>query len=109
MKRYKRCYSFRSHDIPSGWSGRGEETNSPYVLGADPSGSSTGSAVSISANLAVVSLGTETDGSIISPSARNALVGLKTTIGKVSTRGVIPLSFSNDVVRITILVEFKFV
>lgn len=72
-----------------------------YVLEADPSGSSTGSAVSVSANLVAVSLGTETDGSIISPSARNGVVGLKTTFGVVPTGGLLQLSFSSDVVRIT--------
>lgn len=71
------------------------------MLDADPAGSSTGSAVSVSANLAVVSIGSETDGSIISPSSRNGLVGLKTTINAVSTKGVIPLSFSNDVVSVS--------
>lgn len=90
--------SFRDDDIPSGWSGRGGQTICPYVIGQDPLGSSTGSAVSISVNLAMISLGTETDGSIITPSTKAAIVGLKPTLGAVSTRGVIPLAFSNDTV-----------
>ncbi|XP_035709963.1 probable amidase At4g34880 isoform X2 [Folsomia candida] len=89
---------FRSDDIPSGWSGRGGQTLSPYNLTSNPSGSSTGSAVAISSNLGLVALGTETDGSIIAPCSKGALVGLKPTIGTVSTRGVIPLAFSQDVV-----------
>lgn len=92
--------SFRGN-IPSGWNGRRGQTVNPYVLNQNPSGSSSGSAVSIAANLAAISLGTETDGSIISPSTRNAIVGLKPTLDVVSTKGVIPLAFSNDVVRIS--------
>ncbi|KAG4075771.1 hypothetical protein HA402_003597 [Bradysia odoriphaga] len=84
--------------IPSGWNGRRGQTVNAYVLRQNPSGSSSGSAVSISANFATLSLGTETDGSIISPSTRSAIVGLKPTLGAVSTKGVIPLAFSNDVV-----------
>ncbi|XP_037037342.1 probable amidase At4g34880 [Bradysia coprophila] len=89
--------NFRGN-IPSGWNGRRGQTVNAYVLRQNPSGSSSGSAVSISANLAILSLGSETDGSIISPSTRSAIVGLKPTIGAVSTAGVIPLAFSNDVV-----------
>lgn len=106
-KRHKFWLSFRDNDIPSGWSSRGGQTVSAYVLEADPSGSSTGSAVSISANMAAVSLGTETDGSIISPSARGGLVGLKPTFGSVSTKGVIPLTISYDVVGIAFFGYFK--
>lgn len=94
-------------NAPNGWSGRGGQTISSYVMDADPSGSSTGSAVSVSTNLVTVSLGTETVGSIISPSSRSAVVGLKTTIGSVSTKGVIPLSFVGDVV-IAIPLSFRF-
>lgn len=90
--------NFRGNGIPSGWNGRRGQTVSAYVRNQNPSGSSSGSGVSISANLAVISLGSETDGSIISPSTRNAIVGLKPTLGAVSTKGVIPLAFSNDVV-----------
>lgn len=91
-------HSFRGN-IPSGWNGRRGQTVNAYVLSQNPSGSSSGSGVSISANLATISLGSETDGSIISPSTRNAIVGLKPTLQAVSTQGVIPLAPSNDVVR----------
>lgn len=91
--------SWRDHSIPSGWNGRRGQTINAYVLSRGPLGSSSGSGVSVSANLAAISLGTETDGSIIAPSSRNAVVGLKTTLRAVSTQGVIPLSFTNDVVR----------
>ncbi|XP_037033713.1 probable amidase At4g34880 [Bradysia coprophila] len=89
--------NFRGN-IPSGWNGRRGQTVNAYVLRQNPSGSSSGSAVSVSANLATLSLGTETDGSIIAPSTRSAIVGLKPTLGAVSTTGVIALAFSNDVV-----------
>src|SRR3954453_11679455 len=68
----------------SGWSGRGGQTNMPYFLDQNPSGSSSGSAVAVSANLTAVAIGTETSGSIISPSVANGVVGLKPTVGLVS-------------------------
>jgi amidase len=90
--------SFRGFKIPEGWSGVGGQTFCPYNASAGPSGSSSGSAVAVAANLATVALGSETDGSIAAPAARQALFGLKPTKGLVSTKGVIPLSFSQDVV-----------
>ncbi len=70
----------------------------PYVLSADPCGSSSGSAISVAANLVTVSLGTETDGSIICPSNSNSVVGIKPTIGLTSRAGVIPVSPRQDTV-----------
>lgn len=88
--------NFRSTRSSSGWSARGGQTRNPYVLDRNPCGSSSGSAVSVSANLAAASIGTETDGSIICPAAVNGLVGLKPTVGLVSRDGIIPISFSQD-------------
>lgn len=80
----------------SGWSARGGQTNNPYFLDQNPSGSSAGSAVAVSANLTAVAIGTETSGSIISPSVINGVVGLKPTVGLVSRSGIIPISHSQD-------------
>jgi amidase len=80
----------------SGWSGRGGLTRNPYALDRNPCGSSSGSAVAVAANLCAVGVGTETDGSIIAPSAVNGIVGLKPTVGLVSRSGVIPISQSQD-------------
>ncbi len=80
----------------SGWSGRGGQTNMPYFLDQNPSGSSSGSGVAVSANLVPVAIGTETNGSIISPAVTNGVVGLKPTVGLVSRSGIIPISHSQD-------------
>lgn len=80
----------------SGWSGRGGQTNMPYFLDQNPSGSSSGSGVSVSANLTPVAIGTETNGSIISPSVTNGIVGLKPTVGLVSRSGIIPIAHTQD-------------
>ena len=82
----------------NGWSARGGFTRNPYDLATDPCGSSSGSAVATAANLCAVAIGTETDGSIVCPSAWNAIVGLKPTVGLVSQAGVIPISHSQDTV-----------
>lgn len=79
--------NFRGERSVSGWSGRGGQTRNPYVLDRNPSGSSSGSAVAVSANLCVVAIGTETNGSIISPSTVCGVVGFKPTVGLVSRRG----------------------
>ena len=79
-----------------GWSGRGGQCRNPYVLDRNPSGSSSGSAAAASANLCAVAIGTETDGSITSPSNACGIVGLKPTVGLVSRAGVIPISHSQD-------------
>src|SRR2546421_4594700 len=88
--------NFRSTRSTSGWSARGRQTNNPYVLDRNPCGSSSGSAVGASAHLATVTIGTETDGSIMCPSGRNSAVGVKPTLGLVSRAGVIPISAAQD-------------
>ncbi|HEX5271852.1 MAG TPA: amidase, partial [Gemmataceae bacterium] len=80
----------------SGWSGRGGLTRNPYALDRSASGSSSGSGVAVAANLCAAAVGTETDGSILSPSSANGIVGLKPTVGLVSRSGVIPISHSQD-------------
>ena len=90
--------NFRSTHSVSGWSGRGGQTRNPYVLDRNPCGSSSGSAVAVSANLCVGSIGTETDGSITCPSSVNGVVGIKPTLGLVSRAGVVPIAHSQDTV-----------
>ncbi|QRK04926.1 amidase [Archangium violaceum] len=88
--------NFRSTHSSSGWSGRGGQCRNPYALDRTPSGSSSGSGAATAANFCAVSVGTETDGSIVSPSAACSLVGLKPTLGLVSRSGIIPLAHSQD-------------
>lgn len=88
--------NFRSTRSSSGWSSRGGQTRNAYVLDRNPCGSSAGTGTAIAASLAMVGVGTETDGSIICPSAVNGLVGLKPTVGLVSRGGIIPISISQD-------------
>src|SRR5436190_10153172 len=88
--------NFRSLTSSSGWSGRGGQTNNPYALDRNPCGSSSGSAVAAAADLATVTIGTETDGSIVCPSGTNDDVGIKPTLGLVSRTGVIPISAEQD-------------
>jgi amidase len=88
--------NFRGARSISGWSGRGGQTNNPYILDKNPCGSSAGTGVAISANLAAVGIGTETNGSIICPSVTNGLVGLKPTLGLVSRSGIIPIAHTQD-------------
>jgi amidase len=88
--------NFRSTRSSSGWSSRGGQTKNPYVLDRNPCGSSSGTGAAIAASLAVVGVGTETDGSIICPASVNGLVGLKPTVGLVSRRGIIPIAVSQD-------------
>jgi amidase len=88
--------NIRSGHSTSGWSGRGGLTNNPYVLDRNPCGSSSGTGAGISANLATVGIGTETDGSIVCPSSSNGLAGIKPTVGLVSRGGIIPISHSQD-------------
>lgn len=90
--------NFRSSRSSSGWSGRGRQTRNPFVLDRNPGGSSSGSGVAVSANLCVASLGSETDGSIMSPSSNNGVVGIKPTVGLTSRQGVIPISHTQDTV-----------
>ena len=90
--------NFRSNASSSGWSGRGGQGRNPYVLDRTPCGSSSGSATATAANLATVSLGTETDGSILCPASSNGVVGIKPTVGLTSRAGVIPISHNQDTV-----------
>src|SRR5207248_7771396 len=88
--------NFRGSLSTSGWSGRGGQTRDPYALDRNPSGSSSGSAVAVSASLCAVAVGTETDGSIVSHSTLCGIVGLKPTVGLVSRAGIVPISKSQD-------------
>jgi len=88
--------NFRSTRSTSGWSSRGRQTKCPYILDRNPSGSSAGSGSGASANLCTVAIGTETDGSVVSPSSVNGLVGIKPTIGLLSRSGIIPISATQD-------------
>lgn len=88
--------NFRGSNSTSGWSGRGGQTRNPYALDRNPSGSSSGSAAAVSANLCVVAIGTETNGSIVSPASVCGIVGVKPTVGLVSRAGIIPISASQD-------------
>ena len=88
--------NFHSSYSSSGWSGLGGQTKNPYELSRNPCGSSAGSGVSASANLTVIAIGTETNGSIVCPSNNNGIVGIKPTVGLLSRSGIIPISFSQD-------------
>jgi amidase len=88
--------NFRSTRSVSGWSARGGQTNNPYILDKNPCGSSAGSGVAVSANLAAVAVGTETNGSIICPATRNGVVGIKPTLGLISRTGIIPIAHTQD-------------
>ncbi|CAJ2677543.1 unnamed protein product [Trifolium pratense] len=88
---------YRTFEAPSGWSARGGQGKNPYTLD-EPCGSSSGSAISVAANLVSVSLGTETDGSILCPSSMNSVVGIKPTVGLTSRAGVVPISPRQDTV-----------
>jgi amidase len=88
--------NIRSSHSSSGWSGRGGQTHNPYALDRNPSGSSSGSAVAVAANLCAIAIGTETDGSIVSPANNNGIVGIKPTLGLVSRAGIIPIAHSQD-------------
>jgi len=88
--------NFRSTHSSSGWSGRGGQAKNPYALDRNPSGSSSGSGVAAAASLCAVAIGTETDGSIVSPSNNNSLVGIKPTIGLLSRSGIVPIAHSQD-------------
>src|SRR3982750_4350964 len=88
--------NFRSTHSTSGWSARGGLVRNPYVLDRNACGSSSGTGAAIAANLASVGVGTETDGSIVCPSAANGLVGIKPTVGLVSRTGIVPISHTQD-------------
>jgi amidase len=88
--------NFRSTHSTSGWSSRGGQTRNPYALDRNPSGSSSGSAVAVAANFCGAALGTETDGSVVAPSAANSVVGIKPTVGLAGRSGIIPVAHSQD-------------
>ncbi len=88
--------NFRSTKSTSGWSGRGGQVKNPYALDRNPCGSSSGTGTAVAANLAAAGVGTETDGSVVCPSAAMALVGIKPTVGLVSRSGIIPIAHSQD-------------
>ena len=88
--------NFRSRRSSSGWSSRGGQTRNPYALDRTPGGSSSGSAVAVACGFCAAAIGTETDGSIMSPSAMNGVVGIKPTVGLVGRSGIIPISHSQD-------------
>jgi amidase len=88
--------NFRGELSSSGWSGILGQTKNPYVLDRNPCGSSSGSGVSVAANLTVLAIGTETNGSIVCPSNNNGIVGIKPTVGLISRSGIIPISFTQD-------------
>jgi amidase len=90
--------NFRSFFSTSGWSGRGGLAHNPYSLDRNACGSSSGSGAAASANFTAVSLGSETDGSIVCPANVNGVVGLKPTVGLVSRGGVVPISHTQDTV-----------
>src|SRR5438067_3309438 len=86
----------RSVRSSSGWSGRGRQTRTPHALDGSPGGSSSGSGAAAAAGYAAITIGTETDGSIVSPSSKNGIVGMKPGIGVVSQGGIIPIAASQD-------------
>lgn len=88
--------NFRSSQSSSGWSSRGGQTRNPYELSRNPCGSSSGSGAAVSANLCVVAIGTETNGSIVCPASMNGVVGIKPTVGLWSRTGIIPISATQD-------------
>jgi amidase len=90
--------NFRSTHSSSGWSGRGQQCRNPFVLDRSPSGSSSGSAAAVSASLCAAALGSETNGSIVSPASANGVVGIKPTVGLTSRAGVVPISHTQDTV-----------
>ncbi|MCV9388313.1 amidase [Reichenbachiella ulvae] len=88
--------NFHSSYSSSGWSALGGQTKNPYDLSRNPCGSSAGSGAAVSANLCVIAIGTETNGSIVCPSNANGVVGIKPTVGLISRTGIIPISFTQD-------------
>ena len=88
--------NFRSTRSSSGWSSVGGQTLNPYDTARSPCGSSSGSGVAVAANLTVVAIGTETDGSVVCPAGINGIVGIKPTLGLISRSGIIPIAHSQD-------------
>ena len=92
--------NFRSFESISGWSAVGGQTHNPYGIDRNPCGSSSGSGAAESANFTTVSLGTETDGSVVCPANANGVVGIKPTVGLTSRAGVVPISHTQDSVGV---------
>ena len=90
--------NYMTKGMPGGYSSRGGQVKSPYKSDENPSGSSTGSAVAVAANLCTAALGTDTSGSVISPAIKNGIVGFRPSQGTLSQRGLIPISFSLDMI-----------
>lgn len=88
--------NFRGKRSISGWSSLGGQTHNPHDRLRSPCGSSSGSAVAVAAGLCPISIGTETDGSIVCPAQTCGVVGIKPTIGLVSRTGIIPIAHSQD-------------
>ncbi|TFB14294.1 amidase [Filobacillus milosensis] len=89
--------NFMTEGMPNGYSSRGGQVLNPYGPGKlDTGGSSSGPGSAVAANLASVSIGTETSGSILSPASQHSLVGIKPTVGTVSRSGIIPISHTQD-------------
>lgn len=88
--------NFRSERSSSGWSGRGRQTRNPFALDRNPCGSSAGSGAAVSGNMCALTIGTETNGSIVCPSSTNGVVGIKPTVGLWSRSGIIPISHTQD-------------
>jgi len=88
--------NFRSYRSSSGWSGRGRQTRNPFALDRNPCGSSSGSGAAVSGNMCALTIGTETNGSIVCPSSANGVVGIKPTVGLWSRDGIIPISETQD-------------
>ena len=88
--------NFRSTHSTSGWSGRGGQTRNPYALDRNPSGSSSGTGAAVASNFCAAGIGTETDGSIVSPSSINGIVGIKPTVGLIPGAGIVPVSRRQD-------------
>ena len=88
--------NFHSNFSSSGWSAVGGQTKNPYNISRNPCGSSAGSGVAVSANLCVIAIGTETNGSIVCPANNNGIIGIKPTVGLLSRSGIVPISFTQD-------------
>lgn len=88
--------NFRSFRSSSGWSGRGRQTRNPFALDRNPCGSSSGSGAAVSGNMCALTIGTETNGSIVCPASANGIVGIKPTVGLWSRDGIIPISKTQD-------------
>jgi amidase len=88
--------NYRSSHSTSGWSGRGGQTRNPYALDRNPSGSSSGSGAAVAASLCAAAVGTETDGSVVSPASMCGIVGIKPTLGLIPGQGIIPISHRQD-------------